>query len=35
MSTFLDFSKPFYIYTDASDTHLGDVITQDEKPIAL
>jgi hypothetical protein len=30
MLTFPDFSKPFHIYTDASDTQLGAVITQDE-----
>jgi hypothetical protein len=29
MLTFPDFSKPFHIYTDASDKQLGDVITQD------
>jgi hypothetical protein len=30
-----DFYKPFHIYTDASDTQLGSVITQDDKPIAF
>jgi hypothetical protein len=35
MLTFPDFSKPFHIYTDASDKQLGDVIIQDEKPIAF
>jgi hypothetical protein len=35
MLTFLDFSKPFHIYTDASDKQWGAVITQDEKPIAF
>jgi hypothetical protein len=35
MITFPDFSKPFHIYTDASDRQLRSVITQDEKPIAL
>jgi hypothetical protein len=34
MLPFPDFSKPFHIYTDASETQLGAVITQDEKPIA-
>jgi hypothetical protein len=33
--TFPDFSKPFHIYTDASDTQLGAVITQDEELIAF
>jgi hypothetical protein len=35
MLTFLDFSKPFHIYTDASGKQLGAVITQDGKPIAF
>jgi hypothetical protein len=35
MLTFPDFSKPFHIYTDASDKQLGTVITEDEKPIAF
>jgi hypothetical protein len=35
MLTFPDFSKPFHIYTDASDKQLGAVVTQDEKPIAI
>ena len=30
-----DFTKPFIIYTDASHTQLGAVITQNEKPIAF
>ncbi len=30
-----DFSKPFDIYTDASSTQLGAVITQDNRPIAF
>jgi hypothetical protein len=29
MLTFPDFSRPFHIYTDASDKQLGAVITQD------
>jgi hypothetical protein len=29
--TFPDFSTPFHIYKDASDTQLGAVITQDDK----
>jgi hypothetical protein len=32
---YLDFSKPFEIYTDAPSTQLGAVITQDNKPIAF
>jgi hypothetical protein len=35
MLTFPDFSKHVHIYTDASDTQLGAVITKVEKPIAL
>jgi hypothetical protein len=35
MLTLPDFSKPFHIYTDASDKQLVAVITQDVKPIAL
>jgi hypothetical protein len=35
MLTFQDFSKPFHIYTDASHTQLGAVITQEEKHIAF
>ena len=33
--TYPDFNKPFEIYTDASHTQLGAVITQDNKPIAF
>ena len=32
---YLDFSKEFKIYTDASKKHLGAVIAQDGKPIAF
>ena len=32
---FPDFNKPFHIFTDASDTQLGAVITQENKPIAF
>jgi hypothetical protein len=35
MLTFQEFSKPFHIYTDASDTQLGAVITQDLNPFAF
>jgi hypothetical protein len=35
MLTFPDFSKPFHIYTDASDKQIGAVMTQDEKPISF
>ncbi len=30
---YLDFLKPFEIYTDASSTQLGAMITQDNRPI--
>ncbi len=30
-----DFSKPFKVFTDASSTQLGAVITQDNRPIAF
>jgi hypothetical protein len=33
--TFPDFSKPFHIYTNASDKQLGAVITQEETPIVF
>jgi hypothetical protein len=32
---YLDFWKPFEIYTDASSTQLGAVITQDNRPILI
>jgi hypothetical protein len=32
---YLDFSKPFEIYTDTSSTQLGAVITQDNRPITF
>jgi hypothetical protein len=32
---YLDFLKPFEIYTDVSATQLGAVITQDNRPIAF
>jgi hypothetical protein len=32
---YLDYSKVFEIYTDASSKQLGAVITQDNRPIAL
>jgi hypothetical protein len=35
MLTFPVFSKPFHIYTYASDKQLGAVITKDEKPIVF
>ena len=33
--TYPDFTKPFHIYTDASDYQLGAVIMQEEKPLAF
>ena len=30
-----DFTQPFHIYTDASDTQLGGVIMQNDKPLAF
>jgi hypothetical protein len=35
MLTYPDFFLIFHSYTDASDTQLGAVISQDEKPTAL
>ncbi len=35
VSAYPDFLKPFEIYTDASSTQLGAVITQDNRPIAF
>jgi hypothetical protein len=32
---YLDFSKPFEIYTNASTMHLRAMITQDNRPIAF
>ncbi len=32
---YLDFSKPFEIYTDTSSMQLGAVITQDNRPVAF
>ena len=35
MLRFPDFGKPFDVHTDASDTQLGSVISQEGKPIAF
>ena len=35
MLAYLDFLKPFDIYTDSSTKQLGAVITQDNRPIAF
>jgi hypothetical protein len=32
---YLDFTKPFEIYTDASTMQLGALITQDNRPITF
>ncbi len=32
---YLDFLKPFEVYTDASSIQLGAMITQDNRPIAF
>ncbi len=32
---YLDFTKPFKIYTDASTMQLGEVITQGNRPIVF
>jgi hypothetical protein len=35
MMTYPDISKTFHIYTYASDTQIGAVITQNDKPITF
>jgi hypothetical protein len=35
MLTYLQFDKPFVIYTDASKQQLGGVVTQDNKPLSF
>ena len=35
MLAYLDFSKKFHIYADTSDTQLGGVIMQGNKPLAF
>jgi RNase H-like domain found in reverse transcriptase len=33
--SFPDFNKPFHVYTNASNYQLGNVIMQDDKPLAF